>query len=635
MMDQVERDLVQLCGTSQCVTPSAAYLHAMKKIAAMDTRLQQGGPGKEIEVPVRVFVGRSSATLNYDNLGKAMTMIEGAERVIKQQWRRYKHVPVAAGTIRSTVVLEPMTVDFSRFSRATTVSVANTIENMMAGNVWFSEVALTLKNVQHTSASTLALGQLLMTLFDKRRRYPELANTKLRRDQWDEVQGTAPLQLGSMRLLFDQSLRSLDGDSIFSAMLMNQTTKKLSISLRMDRSNASENKRWWKWMAYAFFTKRAQGLSALESLSLCNISSMSAAEMAAFAAVVTSDHPEEKLFGCLHSSVDEKDATVKSGSLVYQIDFSRRQQTSRPPALRLTSSIPFVRIFGDDGQSILVNAIIPGFGRCQVKRADREFGEGIEIKLRPRFVTSLYVQFNVLVQANGLPQLLETVGFSLKTLSIDGYLGNLDLNMILSCCRKLRELSVRRRILDAKLNFIKYCGSAQSIVFPSISWNNISELADNLIDMSNPLAQCIRRLRVRLTNIEKWMQHHPALDAYVEDLLRMLDTNKNLEYLEVTVPSNCHRYQARFKSHHKTPIQRDSHLSTDTKVAFLSVQGSSKGSKQARAHSQKTLVPALDQDVLAKIFEYAGRHVCRQVYFREKVSRDTFSGDEADSSEDD
>ncbi|KAJ8552528.1 hypothetical protein ON010_g10015 [Phytophthora cinnamomi] len=107
-------------------------------------------------------------------------------------------------------------------------------------------------------------------------------------------------------------------EAFCSAMVMNQTTSTLSIKLKLKPklapSGPMRTRRWWKWIAYAFFSNRARACSSLMSLAFMRTGNMSIEDIEAFTAVVNSDHPEPELFDRPCGLNKARDAAVKRGS---------------------------------------------------------------------------------------------------------------------------------------------------------------------------------------------------------------------------------------------------------------------------------------------------------------------------------
>lgn len=165
--------------------------------------------------------------------------------------------------------------------------------------------------------------------------------------------------------------------------------------------------------------------------------------------------------------------------------------------------------------------------------------------------------------------------------------------------------------MDARLNFCGYRASNEP--FPELNcyWDDVAALASDLQDPSNPLSNCVHRLRVRLNFIDGARR----LKAAAKALLQMLRRNKSLEFLEVVVQPKYDGYFAEFRRHHRQPIGRAlKPLPREGKAAFISVL-----SRQQATKTQEELrKPGIGQlnHVVKNIFAFAADPVLREVYFR-------------------
>ncbi|KAJ8574754.1 hypothetical protein ON010_g4457 [Phytophthora cinnamomi] len=109
--------------------------------------------------------------------------------------------------------------------------------------------------------------------------------------------------------------------------------------------------RWWKWLACGLFSRGARAHSKLESLALVSICHMSVATIEAFSALLETEHPEETLFNCAHGQSKEREATLQVDSPIRSAFDACSSPVLMSPTLILDVAVPFVRRFGDDGQS--------------------------------------------------------------------------------------------------------------------------------------------------------------------------------------------------------------------------------------------------------------------------------------------
>ncbi|OWZ02603.1 hypothetical protein PHMEG_00025807 [Phytophthora megakarya] len=564
---KVGTDLTKFCGVDQRERPSAEYVETMKRIAELHPRVSSE-KGLDLEIPVRVaYIGQGNSFEDgyQDQLLKGLTSVARAEKAIRREWERHfkngGKRDVDRGSIRSTFVLEPMVADIQEVKAI--AKAAGTLERLLFNNVWFSLLSIKAKCPESDQAESLiAFRQLMIAVFDGAKRGPELAKTKYR----TLASSVKPLQLGSLVLHNDVSLDPLETEALFSAMVLNQTTQKLSVWMDLMSHEEQKTNFWWKWLAYGCFSKRAQTYSALQGLELSNVGSLSIADVEAFLTIVDSDSPEELLYGCPRGMVPGKEATLKDGAMVQFL----------------------LHTFSDDGNSEWVNVIVPGFA-----------------------------------MSNGFPRLLAAIGSSLLHLTIENPGDIVDTGLILRCCPNLRKLSMNRGLVDVEFKFDGGRATNQAISTMRLDWGNIESLAVNLANVSNSLAQCVSELRVRLTRSGETdeRQYDPhTVGRSLEALLMMLSVNKQLEYLEVAVSAEHEAYLTRFRSHHHQVIGHI--LSRESKLALLSVpnkklQRPTKAAKKVcSTPGLRTLASDVDQDTWSLIFAYAAEPVIRRVCFR-------------------
>ncbi|KAG7378876.1 hypothetical protein PHYPSEUDO_009412 [Phytophthora pseudosyringae] len=609
-----DSDLVQLCGVRQRETQSEAFLAAIETIAGLDGTLRDDKPGVDVAIPVRVmYRARQLFSTIGDRPVVELIKSARAERVIKTEWDAYKRSSktqnVEPGFLRCTFVLEPAIADFSNLS--VRAELTETLSTLVTKNVWFSRVTLYLRIDSTLKSDRLlakkSFGQLVTIVFDSTRRSPVFSNTKY----WSELHERGPLQLGTVVLYCDPSLTSSEFEALCSAMVASQTTKRLSLSLWLDPKDANNSATRWKWLAYALFSKQARASSALESLTLSSIGSMSIADMEAFATVLTAEHPEEELSGTSRGQVDERKAMLKHEARVcYHCGEEGRTLVFQLP-------IVSVRTFSDDGQSEWVNAIVPGYGGCLVRRDDLEFEQVFEgIK---RGITSLTIGFsNFNAQAmDGLGKFVSVVGPSLEILALDATRIDFDVNYILQCCPKLKELSLRSLVVDVRFNFNEWHESNQELPALDTDWTDAEAVAVELQDSCSLFTKSVRRLRVRLNNVRDAREVHDEvrIKEGVVGLRQMLNVNQTLEYLDVVATSDYHRVMDDFRMCHLKTINRSLSFPTESKAAFLSIFSGSAVTSDKLVSGSVSF--QLDQHVLYKIFQLAAPPVLRQVYFRE------------------
>ncbi|KAL3664401.1 hypothetical protein V7S43_010726 [Phytophthora oleae] len=338
---------------------------------------------------------------------------------------------------------------------------------------------------------------------------------------------------------------------------------------------------------------------------------MSVADMEAFKAVLESDRPEEELFGSPRGQVEARDATVKS-------------------------SLPPVRTFSDDGKSEWVNALVPGYGNCYVRRDDLVFHDTDVSTALSGGVKDLRIGFNDYDDfvSDGLPNFLAIVGPSLKSLTLDISEVEIGANAVIRSCPNLEEvLLMGGALVDIRFNFSEFRAQNESVPELPVEWDNVSALVNHLSNPNSALAKCVRRLRIyRIDDVPGVVvlgagYNRPAAQGGLRALLDMLKVNTSLEYLDVKVSfsSGHFLYLDEFRPHHLQPIDRFLKLPTETKAAFLSVFSTRRkaGQEEARErrmsrvnHAVRPLVQ-LDQHVLSTISAFAAPPVLREVYLRD------------------
>ncbi|GMF50969.1 unnamed protein product [Phytophthora fragariaefolia] len=541
-----------------------------------------------------------------------MRKMPKTERTIRQDWDRLDRTRVEPGAIRCTFVLEPMVVDIQ--ASPSVAKTAAMMERYVLNNFWFSTVSVKAKLSSESEEpdTLIAFRQLMIALFDGARRNPATANSR--------YYGTAAernqLQVGSLVLHADGSLDTLETEALFSSLALNQTTQRLTAWVSLMGSEPDRTSIWWKWMAYGCFSKRAQTHSALQSLELNDVGSMTLADVEAFLSILDSENPEEVLYGFPHGQLDGRDATLKDGALV-QYDI---QENGQSRSLTFTSCRFILHTFSDDGNSEWVNVLVPGFGRCLVRRtelvfqADKVTGAG-----RPSLST-LTLKFYETAPLDGLPRFLAAVGSTLKSLTIANPGDYVDTSVILRCCPNLRELTLSRGVVDMHFNFDQHFVPTQAISTFRPHWENIAALAVALSKDSNPLVKCISELRIRLVmggETDDRAYESNEVRMGLDALLKMLDVNKYLQYLELKVSSEHTSYLDSFRRHHHEVIGHS--LNLESKIAFLSVLPNPReplAKKKCTTPASRRQLSHLGQTALSLIFAYAAEPVARRVCFR-------------------
>lgn len=247
--------------------PSLDYLKALKKISGMDSKLRRMGKGLDLEIPVRFYY----LLAPLDSL-KTIVM---TERTVHEEWRTYEQSPkkkedAAPECLRCTFVLKPTIVIFNDFTMVE--DMVKQVKEMVAHNTHFSQLSLWLERYRGCVSKDV-IGQLMALL---------LATTEStswgageRCSLGDSSMESTTLPIGTLHLECPDSLENFEMEGVCSAMAVNRTTTKASLRLEMDPDNRATSRHWWKWFAYALFSKRARACSSLKELSLISIGSMS------------------------------------------------------------------------------------------------------------------------------------------------------------------------------------------------------------------------------------------------------------------------------------------------------------------------------------------------------------------------
>ncbi|KAF1786285.1 Leucine-rich repeat domain, L domain-like [Phytophthora cactorum] len=416
----VDSDIVEFCCVQQRETQSESFRVALEKITTLASSLRGDKLGMEVMIPVRVLY-------------------------------------------QARQPFSPMIADFANL--AVHADMIETLSALVSDNVWFSRVTLYLRLDPKLKADQLLaknkFGQLVSSVFDSTRRSPQLASTKY-------CSEGVSLQLGTVVVYCYNSLTSLEFEALCSAMVTNQTTKRLSLSLWLDPKDASS--------------------SALDGNGW---------------PVVMSEHPEEELFGTSCGQINGRNAIFIQGATMCRSS----DETGRALELELPTSS--VRTFSDDGQSEWVDVVIPDHGRCLVRRNNLIFrpdpGEN------QGGISSLTIGFSDFnAQAlDGLMNFLAAVGPSLRVLALDAMRIDFDVNFIIRCCPNLEELSLRSLVTDVRFDFKEWHESCQEV-------------------------------------------HDDArVNSSVAEMLRMLDENQTLEYLDVITPSEYRVFFDNFRGEYK------------------------------------------------------------------------------------
>ncbi|KAF1780908.1 Ankyrin repeat-containing domain [Phytophthora cactorum] len=404
-----DRDLLkgvmEFCGTGQYSTQSAEYKRTLLKIAALNGKMSCTG-STEIEVPVTVQLG-PWLTPSSQEMIAYLRKVQETIRTIRTQWQQYydrEHPRLSV-----VFVLESIMVDLRDISIS-------------------AELAELIKRVLRAMAAREAVGKLMFGLFGGTKKAAALESGGF---DFEATSITGPLaaeyghgnQLALCSLHFDcEGMQDWVFERMSSAVVVSQTTQHLSLRLELNDGDDGDDGdcRWrWQWIIFACFSEKARLHSRLESLTLRNAVITNEA-VESMAAVLAADAPEEGLLGYpSHSNGAPIDICIKAESTIELLSMTPNDVPNTMHSFKLEREISGVRLLGEVDESGWVNALIPGFGRCQVQRKSLIYRE---LKLRPNGlagVTSLTIEFGEDPDPEALLGLLLLVGASLTHLTLE------------------------------------------------------------------------------------------------------------------------------------------------------------------------------------------------------------------------
>lgn len=169
-----------------------------------------------------------------------------------------------------------------------------------------------------------AFGKLMRRVFDSTRRTLELGNADYYLQVGSADRDSDFRQFGKLTLeCDDEVLGRSEFEAMCSAMVVAQTTKALTLLLEVDPVDQGVSGHWWKWLAYALFSRRVRSCSSITHLTLDSVGRLSTQDAEIFTAMLSLDHPEEALFSIPLGLVEECDAILRnelqfSGNLMMQ-----------------------------------------------------------------------------------------------------------------------------------------------------------------------------------------------------------------------------------------------------------------------------------------------------------------------------
>ncbi|KAG1707078.1 hypothetical protein DVH05_026274 [Phytophthora capsici] len=581
--------LVRMCGVHQHDHPRQEYSEALARIAAMDTRHDANNRGVEIPVPVVAFFRKGV-------LPRKLLDLRDAQKTLRCQWEDSPLPPVQPGGLRCTFVLSEVNADLKEYEyHSIGFEVMMTMQQLIHDNVWFSRLSLSLKfDHEGTWLRKEVVGQLLASFFTSTRRsnesliqYSEPDDDALRIRQQVDHLSVEPV--GQTRN---------DMEAICSAAIQSQTVRELEL---IYTAYSNDSVHWWKWIAYAFFSKRARALSSLKGLALKGIQKMTTAEIEAFCGILTSENPEEELLGC---SGGLQEATLSANSPI-RWDFERfGKRVLLSDVVQSPSPIPFVWIMNRSEQTEWVDALVPGHGRCQVPRRNLTFDDPVNRTTHGNELTALKMRFESYMyhsirDLSGLPRFFDAVGLTLKMLTIDAV--DVQLEMILERCPNLEKLCFKKQLNTAIFSFSEYQAAGSPVPVFRFEFDDIFAFTEELTNPDNDLTKCLQRLMIH-PNYQDDGNDLEELDA----LLTMLENNGRLEYLYIELH-----------------IGRSVKLDISSKVAFLSVLSTSSirqnVKRQCETGDKRRNWDNFGADMVTNIFQFAAPPLLRKVYVENEL----------------
>ncbi|KAG1687841.1 hypothetical protein DVH05_004572 [Phytophthora capsici] len=606
-------DIVQMCGIHQHDHPRREYSEALARIAAMDAKHNTKRHGVEIPVPVVALVMGSV-------LPNELVDLRDAQKTLKRQWEDSSLPPVQPGGLRCSFVLSAVNAYLKDFPPCSIrLDMATKMQQLISENVWFSQIIVKLDfNSKVTRVKKEVFGRLLASFFGSTHRLNE-SPTQLR----EAGNGTSSIrqQLDHLSIYLDKPSRH-DMEAVYSAAIGNQTVRELEL---IYNRNPIDSVHWWQWIAYAFFSKRARTYSSLEGLAIRKIEKMTTAEVEAFCGILTSENPEEELFGCSSANTGLQEATLTANSPI-RWDFDGKPVV-QSDIVQFPSPIPFVWIMSTSEETEWVDALVPGYGRCQVPRRNLVFNDPVSATTRGNDLTSLEINVGYYRDPgrdlSGLPQFIGAVGSTLKMLTVDAVDSDFDMKIVLENCPNLEKLCFKKHWNSAIFNFSEYQAAGFPVpVFP-FRFGNIVALTEELMNPDSDLTKCMQRLTLYPDHDHRYYLNSSGIEDKLGGLLDMLETNGRLEYLEVQLRyPNCYSNSIveGFKKFHLQPIDRSAKLDTQRKIAFLSVLSSTstpipqKTKRQRETGDKRSNWEKVDANVVTNIFHFAVAPLLRKVY---------------------
>ncbi|EGZ13582.1 hypothetical protein PHYSODRAFT_511499 [Phytophthora sojae] len=333
-----------------------------------------------------------------------------------------------------------------------------------------------------------------------------------------------------------------------SGAAVNQTTNHVSISMVLSEEQATEVVTWrWRWICYGFFSKYPQRLSCLKTLTLQDVI-LTGQDVDAMREVMTSNYPEEDLLAISSSQRHAYDYTPMSPN----------ETLEKNAAFTVARKIRGIKLLTDKIENGWVDVLVPGFGKCQIRRSNLVQEEDLPDGTLSTGISSLMLVLKTDPDDDVLCRFLELIGSSLVYLSIQ--VSNFRTSMlerIAANCPHLREIAIstpafkiRFEVRDSRLrNQITLHPQAPASLGVSSCF---------FCAPQSSLASSVRRLRVHIGTDANGTGTLPFQEFCIA-LLYMLRRNRTVEYLDIVVSDfELTQYQAAlallFKKYHRQSL---------------------------------------------------------------------------------
>ncbi|KAG1687844.1 hypothetical protein DVH05_004575 [Phytophthora capsici] len=595
------QDLVQMCGVHQHDQPRREYSEALARIAAMDSKHDAKRRGVDIPVLVEVF-------FDQDVSPRELLKFQDTEKILRCKWKENPLPPVQPGGFRCTFLLAGVNAYLRDYAIQSGLDVATKMQQLIYENVWFSKILLRLDFGHKVTRMTKEVhGTLLAIVFGRTRRSNESAI-----QCWGTDNDTSRIRQQVDHLSIDPVGQSRNEmEAICSAAIHSQTVRTLELFYK---ANSDDSVHWWKWIAYAFFSKRARTFSSLEGLALKSVERMSTADIKAFCGILTSENPEEELLG---SGLEE--ATLTANSPI-RWDFDGKPVV-QSDIVQFPFPILFVWIMSTSEQTEWVDALVPGYGRCQVPRRKLIFNDPVKRTTSGTDLTALEIHFGCSIlyrDLSGLPHFFDAVGSTLKMLTIDA--DDVGLEMVLERCPNLEKLCLRERLNTAIFCFSEYQAAGSPVPVFRFRFDDILAYTEELTNPESDLTKCLQHLTIHPYDSNIYQDDGASVEEF-EALLKMLENNGRLEHLQFK--SEPTKYAERFRRFHLQPIDRSVKLDSQSKIAFLSLLSTTylpqSDKRQYQSRDKRRNWEHFDANILTNVFQFAAAPVLRKVYVKNAI----------------